>query len=101
MEHSYLVINLATNKKEGGDDIMNNQEICFLGVDKNCKKSHQTRMNTGFLAIGGGHYVDKLGYRSVAFLNFRIGVVIYDDSFFCTLFCGWLLFLLYKFLVLG
>ena len=81
--------------------MINNQAICFWRVDKNCKKSHQTCMNAGFLAIRGGHYVNKLEYISVAILDFRIGVVIYDDSFFCTLFCGWLLFLLYKFLVLG
>ena len=81
--------------------MMNNQAICFLGVDKNCKKSHQTRMNTGVLAVRGGHYVDKLEYKSVAFLSFRIGVVIYDDSFFYTLFCIELLFLLYRFFVLG
>ena len=77
------------------------QNIYFKRTNKNCKKSHQTRMNTGFLAAGEGHYVDKIAIKNVAFLRFRTGVVIYDDSFFCTLFCIELLFLLYKFLVLG
>ena len=63
---------------------------------KNCTKRRQTRINAGFLAMGGRCNVYKVVFKNVAFFNFRTGVILYDNSFFYVD----LSFLLYKFLAL-
>ena len=75
--------------------------MCLLISRENGKKSGLINLCVAFLGNRGGHFVNKVGEKSVALKKCGMGVINYGNSFFYALFYVDMAFLLYKFLVLG